>query len=34
MEAYDGSMCPCCLGKGRVKHNKNNLIAALLSFDP
>lgn len=32
--SYDGSVCPCCLGKGRVKHKTNNLISALLSFDP
>lgn len=34
MQAYDGTTCPCCLGKGRVKRYQNNLISALLSFDP
>ena len=34
MQAYDGTVCPCCLGKGRVKRYQGNLISALLSFDP
>lgn len=34
MTEYDGTLCPCCLGKGSVKSGKGDLFSCLLSFDP
>ncbi|KAL4423927.1 hypothetical protein ABPG75_001228 [Micractinium tetrahymenae] len=34
MMSYDGTVCPCCLGKGTVKNKRGDLISCLLTFDP
>lgn len=34
MTLYDGTTCPCCLGKGTVKNKRGDLISCLLTFDP